>query len=99
MDSAQLVIWACLDNLVRSNGNRSLVSLAEGRPDSRPDATLPTAIVAQHCVVRSVFSTAISRPSLCRNRHTVVRHPGDIDRILESSPGRGLVALAIFDLG
>lgn len=45
------------------------------------------------------FSSAISKPSLCRNRHAVVRHPGDIDRILESSPSRGLVALAVFDLG
>jgi hypothetical protein len=29
----------------------------------------------------------------------VGRHPGDIDRILESSSGRRLVALAIFGLG
>jgi len=50
-------------------------------------------------VVGGVFSSAISRPSLCRNPHAVVRHPGDIDRILESIPGRGLVALAVFDLG
>ena len=29
----------------------------------------------------------------------MVRHPGDIDRILEGSSGRKLVALPIFDLG
>ena len=99
MDSTQLAIWTCLDNLVRSHGNRSLARLAESWTDSNSDATLPAAIVAQRCVVGSVFSSAISRPSLCRNRHAVVRHPGDIDRILESSPSRGLVALAVFDLG
>ena len=99
MDSAQLAIWACLDSLVLSNGNRSLADLAEGRLDRGSDATVPVAIVAQCCVVRGVFSTAISGPGLRRNRTVVVRHPGDIDRILESRPGRGLAALAIFDLG
>jgi hypothetical protein len=29
----------------------------------------------------------------------VVRHPRDIDPVPESSPGRGLAALAVFDLG
>ena len=94
-----MVIWACLDNLVHSDGNRSVARLAESWADSSSNATLPAAIVAQRCVVGSVFSSSISRPSLWRNRHAVVRHPGDIDRILESSPGRRLVALAVFDLG
>jgi len=99
LDTTQLVIWASLDNLVRSDGNRSLARLAEGWSDLYSDATLPAAIVAKCCVVRGVFSAAIPRPSVCRNRHAVVRYPGDIGRILESSPTRGLVALAIFDLG
>lgn len=99
LDSAELDIWACLDNFVRSDGNRSLAGLAEGGADSRSNATLPAAIAAQCRVVYTVFSAAISRPSLCRNCHVVVRHPGDINRILESSSGRRLVALAIFDLG
>ena len=34
-----------------------------------------------------------------RNCHVVVRDPGDFDGILESIAGRGLVALALFDLG
>ena len=99
LDSSQLAIWACLDNLVRSDGNRSLARLAEGWTDSSSDATLPAAIVAECCVVRSVFSAAIPRPSVCRNRHAVVGHPGDIHRILESSSSRWLAALALFDLG
>jgi len=99
LDSTQLAIWTCLDNLVHSDGNRSLADLAGGRLDGGSHATVPVAIVAQCCVVRSVFSAAISRPSLCRNRHAVVCHPGDINRILESSPSRGLVVLAVFDLG
>ena len=99
MDSAQLAIWACLDGLVLSNGNRSLADLAEGRLDSRSNATVPAAIVAQCCMVCGIFSAAISRPSLCRNCCDVVRHPGDSDRILESGPDRWLAALAIFDLG
>ena len=99
MDSSQLAIWSRLDNFVHSDGNRSLARLAESWTDSSSNATLLAAIVAQCCVVGSVFSPAISWPSLCRNRHALVRHPGDIDRILESSPGCGLVALAVFDLG
>jgi hypothetical protein len=99
MDSPQLAIWSCLDNLVRSDGNRSLARLADSRTDSRPNATLPASIAAQCRMVRSVFSAEISRARLCRNRHAVVGHPGDVDRILESSPGRGLVALALFDMG
>ena len=99
LDSSQLAIWACLDNLVRSDGNRSLAGLAEGWTDSSSDATLPAAIAAQCRVVRTVFSAASSGRSLCRNRHAVVGHPGDIHRILESSSGRRLVALALFDLG
>jgi hypothetical protein len=99
LDSTQLAIWACLDNLVRSDGNRSLAGLAETWTDSRSNATLSAAIVAQCWVVRSVFSAAISRPSVCRNRYAVVSDPSDIERILESSSGRRLVALAIFNLG
>lgn len=99
LDSTQLAIWACLDNLVRSDGNRSLAGLAETWTDSRSNATLPAAIVAQCWVVRSVFSAAISRSSVCRNRYAVVSDPSDIERILESSSGRRLVALAIFNLG
>jgi len=88
-----------LDSLVRSNGNRSVAGLAEGRLDSPSNATFPAAIVAQCRVVRSVFSAAISRPSLRRNCYVVVRHPGDIDRILESNSDSRLVALSILDLG
>jgi hypothetical protein len=99
LDSTQLAIWTCLDNLVHSDGDRSLARLAESWTDSSSNATLPTAIAAQCRVVRSVCPSSISRARLCRNRHAVVRHPGDIDRILESSPGRRLVVLAIFDLG
>jgi len=99
LDSTQLAIWTCLDNLVSCDGNRSLADLAGGRLDGGSNATFPAAVVAQRSMVGSVFSAAISRPSLCRNRHAVVRHTGDIHRILESSPGRRLVALAVFDLG
>jgi hypothetical protein len=88
-----------LDDLVLSNGNRSLADLAQGWLDSRANATVPAAIVAQCCLVRDIFSAAISRPSLGRNCYVMVRNSGDSDRILESRPGRGLVALAIFDLG
>jgi hypothetical protein len=88
-----------MDNLVHGDGNRSVARLAESWTDNGSNATIPAAIVAQRCMVGSVFSSAISRPSLCRNCHAVVRHPGDIDRILESGPGCGLVALAVFDLG
>jgi hypothetical protein len=99
LDPAQLAVWSCVDNLVHSHGNRSLAGLEEDRIDSRSNASLPAAIAAQCRVVRGIFSAAISRSSLCRNCHFVVRDPGDIDRILESSSGRRLVALAIFDLG
>jgi hypothetical protein len=99
LDSTQLAIWACLDNLVPSDGDCSLVGLAEGRLDSRSNATVPTAIVAQCRVVRTVLSAKVTGPGLYRNCYVVVRHPGDIDRILEGSSGRRLVALPIFDLG
>ena len=99
LDSSQLAIWACLDNLVRSDGNRSLARLAEGRLDSRSNAIVPAAIVAQCCVVRPVLSAKVTGPGLWRNCYVVVLHPGDIDRILESRPGRGLVAPSLFDLG
>jgi hypothetical protein len=99
LDSSQLAIWACLDNLVPSNGNRSLVGLTKGRLNSPPDATVPAAIVAQCRVVRAFFSAKVTGPGLRRNCHVVVRHPGNIDRILESRSGRGLVAPAPFDVG
>ena len=99
MDSAQLVICSRLDNFVHSDGNRSVARLAKCWTDSRSHANLSAAIVAQRCVVGGIFSPAISGPSLCRDRHFVVRHPGDIDRILESSACRRLVAHAVFDLG
>ena len=99
MDSAQLAIWACLDNLVLSYGGRSLVSLAEGWTDSRSNATLPAAIVAQCRVVRTVLSAKVTRPGLCRDCHAVVCHPRDIDRILESSSGRRLATPALSKLG
>ena len=94
-----MVIWACLDNLVPSNGNRSLVGLAESRLDGRSDAILPAAIVVQCDVVCSVLWTAVSWSGFYRNCHVVVRHSGDDDRILDSSSGRRLVVFAIFDLG
>ena len=99
LDSTQLGIWACLDNLVSSNGNRSLAGLAEGRLHSRSNATVPTAIVAQCRVVRTVLSAKVTGPGLGGNCDVVVRRPGDIHRILEGSSGRRLVALPIFDLG
>ena len=99
LDSTQLAIWACLDDLVPSNGNRSLAGLAEGRLDSSSDATLPAAVVAQCCVVRPLLSAKVTGPGLRRNCHVVVRHPGNIDRILESSSGRRLVAVAILGMG
>ena len=99
LDSTQLVIWACLDNLVHSDGDCSLVGLVEGRLDSSSDATLPAAVVAQCCVVPPLLSAKVTGPSLRRYCDALVRHPGDIDRILESSPGCGMVALAIFNLG
>jgi hypothetical protein len=99
LDSTELAIWACLDNLVPSNGNRSLAGLAEGRLDSRSNATIPTAIVAQCRVVRTVLSAKVTGLGLRRNCHAVVCHPGNINRILESGSGRRLVAFAICDLG
>lgn len=99
LDSAQLAIWPHLDNPVRSNGNRGLAGLAEGRLHSRSNAIVPPAIVAQRRMVRTVLSAKVAGPGLCRNCYIVVRHPGDVDRVLEGSSGRGRVALAIFDLG
>lgn len=99
LDSTQLAIWACLDNLVHSDGDCSLVGLAGGRLDSSSDATLPAAVVAQCHVVRPLLSPKVTRPGLRRNCHVVVRHPGNIDRILESGSGRRLVAIAIPDMG
>ena len=99
LDSAELAIWACLDNLVHSDGDRSLVGLAEGWFDNSSDATLPAAIVAQCRVVRTVLWTKVSGSCLCRDCHAVVRHPGNIDPILESRSGRGLVTPALFDVG
>jgi hypothetical protein len=99
LDSAQLAIWACLDNLVHSDGDRGLVGLAEGRLDSSPDATFPAAVIAQCCVVRPLLSAKVTGPGLRRNCHFVVRHPGNIDRILESSSGRRLVAVVILGMG
>ena len=58
-----------------------------------------TAVGAQCCVVRTILSATVTGPGLCRNCHFVVRHPGDNDRILESSSSCRLVALAIFNLG
>lgn len=99
LDSTQFAIWVCLDNLVHSDGDCSLVGLAEGRLDSSSDATLPAAVVAQCCVVRPLLSAKVTRPGLRRNCHVVVCHPGNINRILESGSGRRLVAFAIFNLG
>ena len=98
-DSSQLAIRSRLDNLVYSNGNRSLASLAEGRIDSGSHATVPAAIVAQRCVVRSVFSATIPGPGLCRNRYAMAGHPGDNDRILARSSAGRPAAFAILDLG
>jgi len=99
MESAQLAIWTCLDNLVSCDGNCSLVGLAEGRRDGRPDAIFPDAVGAQCGVVRTIFSAKVTGPGLYRNCRFVVCHPGDNDRILESSSSCRLVALAIFNLG
>lgn len=99
LDSSELAVWPCLDDVVSRNGNRRLVSLAEGRLDSHSNAIIPTAIVAQRRVVLSIFWPAISRPSLCRNSHAVVSHPSNLDRILESGSCRGLVAIAVSNLG
>jgi len=99
LDCAQLAIWACLDNLIHSNGDRGLVGLAEGRLDSSPGATFPAAVIAQCCVVRPLLSAKVTGPGLRRNCHVVVRHPGNIDRTLESSSGRRLVAVAILGMG
>jgi hypothetical protein len=99
LDSAQLAIWACLDNLVHSDGDRGLVGLAEGRPYRCPDATVPAAIVAKCRVVRPLLSAKVTGPGLRRNCYVVVRHAGDIDRILESSSGRRLVAVAVLGMG
>jgi len=99
LDSSELALWSCLDNLVRGNGNRSLAGVAEGWTDRCSNAALPAAIVAQCRVDRNVFSAKVTGPGLCRNCYVVVCHPGDIDWILESSSGRRLVALSIFDLG
>lgn len=99
MESAQLAIWACLDNFVPCDGNRSLVGLAEGRRDGRPDAILPDAVGAQCGVVRTILSAKVTGPGLYRNCRFVVCHSGDNDWILEGGSGRRLVALAIFNLG
>jgi hypothetical protein len=99
LDSTQLAIWSRLDNLVHSDGDRSLVGLAEGRLERSSDATLPAAVAAQCHVVRPLLSARITGPSLRRNCPAVVRHPGNIDRILESSSGRRLVAVAILGMG
>ena len=99
LDSTQLAIRACLDNLVRSDGNRGLAGVEESRLDRRAHATVPTAAAPQCGLVRDIFSAALSRPGLCRNCNLVVRHPGDIDRILESGSRGRLVTLAVFDLG
>jgi hypothetical protein len=99
MESAQLVIWPCLDNLVSCDGNRSLVGLAEGWADRCSNAAIPAATVAQCRVVRTILSAKITGLGLYRDCRFVVCHPGDNDRILESSSGRRLVALAIFNLG
>jgi hypothetical protein len=99
LDSSQLGICACLDNLVHSDGDCSLVGLAEGWLDSSSDATLPAAVVAQRHVVRPLLSAKVTVPGFRRNCHVVVRHPGNIDRIQESSSGRRLVAVALLGMG
>ena len=99
MESAQLAVWACLDNLVRCDGNRSLVGLAYGWADRGSNAALPAATVAQCRVVRTVLPAQVTRPGLYRNCRFVVCHPGNNDWILESGPGRRLVALAVFNMG
>jgi len=99
MESAQLAIWACLDNLVPCDGNRSLVGLAEGWTGRCSNAALPAAAAAQCRVVRTVLPAQVTGPGFYRNCRFVVCHPGDNDRILESSSGCRLVALAIFNLG
>ena len=72
----------------------------ESRLDRRSPATVPTPAIAPQCgLVRGIFSAALSRPGLCRNCNLVVRHPGDIDRILEGGSRSRLVTLAVFDLG
>jgi hypothetical protein len=88
-----------LDNLVRCDGNRSLVGLAEGRRDGCPDATFSDAVGAQCGVVRTILSAKVTGRGLYRNCHFAVCHPGDNDWILESGSGRRLVALAILNLG
>ena len=99
LDSSQLAIWTCLDTLVRSDGNLGLVGMAENWIESHSDATLPAAIAAQCRLVCSIFWTAVSGTSLCRNCLVVDRDPGDIDRILESRSGSGLVTPPLSDLG
>ena len=99
LDSSQLAFWTCLDTLVRGNGNRGLVSLAQSWIENHSDATLPAAITAQCRVVCSIFRTAVSGTSLCRNCLVVARDLGDVDRILESSSGSGLVTPPLSDLG
>lgn len=99
MESAQLAIWACLDNLVRCDGNRSLARLAEGRRDGCPVAIFPDAVGPQCCVVRTVLPAKVTGTGLRRNCRFVVCHPGNNDWILEGGSGRRLVALAVFNLG
>ena len=99
LDSSQLAIWTRLDTLVRSDGNLGLVGLAKSWIESHSDTTLPAAIDAQCRVVCSIFWTAGSGTGLCRNCLIVARDPGNIDRILESRSGRGLVTAALSDLG
>jgi len=99
MESAQLAVWACLDNLVPGDGDRSLASLAQGRRHGCPDATLLGAVGAQCGLVRTVLPAKVTGTGLWRNCRFVVCHPGDNDRILESSSSCRLVALAIFNLG
>jgi hypothetical protein len=99
MESAQLAVWACLDNLVSCDGNCSLVGLAEGWTGCCPNAALPAATIVQCGVVRTILSAKVTGLGLCRNCRFVVCHFGDNDRILESSSSCGLVALAIFNLG
>jgi hypothetical protein len=99
LESAQLAVWACLDNLVPGDGDRILVGLAEGWNDRCSNAALPAATIPQCRVVRTVLPAKVTGTGFWRNCRFVVSHPGDNDRILESGSGRRLAALAILSLG
>jgi hypothetical protein len=99
LDAAKLAVWTCLDNLVSSDGIRSLARLATKQLDFCSHATFPAAIGTERHLVRGVLPFPLTWSGFRRDCLVVVRDPLHRNWLRKNCAACRLADDSVFDVG